>query len=420
MRYFDLLQRLFQLNLFGGVKLGLRNVEHLRHTLHYPDRTFSSIHVAGTNGKGSVATKIAAAFEVAGYRTALYTSPHLSSFRERIQINRCIIPEECVESLLSRLFALIDQERIPATFFEVTTLLAFLYFAQEQADIAVLETGLGGRLDATNVISPILSVITSISLDHTEILGATKEAIALEKAGIIKEHTPILIGPRVPLAPIQEEAHLKHSPLLRADCASSLFEEENRAVAYAALTLLAPRFGLSPTAVQVGVEATPPCRFQVLPGTPLVILDVAHNPDGLHHLFQTIAHHYKDSSLRVLCGLSKSKDIASCLEILCRHALFFHLVEATNGRGVPARELLVSLEKMGVTASRLFLHDSITEGVKKAREAALQADDILVICGSFFIMAEARQALGFDEPRDLIDLNERALTQIHLASPPKR
>ena len=183
MAYLDLIQHLLTVNLEAGIKLGLQNVERLQEILHYPDRSFTSIHVAGTNGKGSVCIKVARALEKAGYRTGLYTSPHISSFRERIRINGKMITEEAVESILPPLFKVIEEAGIPATFFEITTFLAFLYFAREKVDFAVLETGLGGRLDATNIVSPCLSVITSISLDHTEILGGSCEEIAHEKGG---------------------------------------------------------------------------------------------------------------------------------------------------------------------------------------------------------------------------------------------
>ncbi len=154
MSYSEVIQKLFNLHLFGGVKLGLQNTQRLQQLLDFPDHSFSTIHVAGTNGKGSVSTKIASAFEHAGYRVGLYTSPHISSFRERIRVNSNMISEEAVQNLLLFLFKIIETEQIPATFFELTTFLAFLYFAQEKVEVAVLETGLGGRLDATNVVYP--------------------------------------------------------------------------------------------------------------------------------------------------------------------------------------------------------------------------------------------------------------------------
>jgi len=417
MYYSDLISKLFAVNLFGGIKLGLQNSLKLQELLHYPDRSFTAIHVAGTNGKGSVSTKIAHAFEKGGYRVGLYTSPHISSFRERIRIDGQMISESDVESLLPFLFEVAEAEKIPATFFELTTLLAFLYFAQKKVEIAVLETGLGGRLDATNIVSPCLSIITSISLDHTEILGATREAIALEKAGIIKEHIPVIIGPHVPLEIIQTAADRKQSPCIQVKCASPLFEEENRQIARTALNYLASSFHISDEAIEKGLAGRQPCRFEVLEGSPRIILDVAHNPDGLQHLLQMLTHEYPGKPLRFLFGLSKNKDLKGCLNLLGSHGTHFHLVEACNGRGASARDLFAHLSELGIQDSRLSIHESIGEGISKAQQEALVRGEILVICGSFFIMSEARQALGFTEPYDRIDLNERHVMATPLSWP---
>lgn len=405
MSYSDWIQKLFNVNFFGGVKLGLQNVQRLQQLLHFPDRAFKTIHVAGTNGKGSVSTKIASAFEQAGYRVGLYTSPHISSFRERIRINGSMISEEDVESLLISLFQLTESEQISATFFELTTFLAFLYFAQEKVEIAVLETGLGGRLDATNVVHPCLSVITSISLDHVDILGSTRESIAVEKGGIIKEKVPVIIGPHVPFAPIQALALEKQSRCIQVKQVSPLFEEENRLIAHAALNELASSFSLSQSAIEKGLEAKQSCRFEVFPGP--VILDVAHNPDGLQHLFQMLDHHYPNQSIRFLFGLSKNKDLMGCLKLIAEYGSFFHLVEARNGRGASTGDLSIYLQNLSVDTSRIFIHNSISKGVFQAKEEAFKNGEILVICGSFFIMSEARQTLGLQEPCDRIDLNER-------------
>lgn len=411
MSYSDLIQKLFNVNLFRGVKLGLQNARRLQQLLHFPDKTFKTIHVAGTNGKGSVTTKISSALEHAGYRVGLYTSPHISSFRERIRINGKMISEESVESILSFLFELTEAEHIPATFFEYATLLAFLYFAKEKVDVAVLETGLGGRLDATNIVHPCLSIITSISLDHMEILGETREAIALEKGGIIKEKIPVIIGPQVPLEVIKELAHQKGSACFQVNCPSPFFEEENRQIAYMALSHLSSSFYLPQQAIELGLKAKQPCRFEIMAGSLPIILDVAHNPDGLQHLFQTLSYTYPSKPVRILFGISKSKDIQLCLKLIAAHGFFFHLVEATNGRGVPARELSAHLLDMAVDPSIIAVHDSISTGVNFAKTEAAKNQEILLICGSFFIMHEARRALGIQEPWDEIDLNEKYLLE---------
>lgn len=405
MTYSTLVQRLLHINRCGGMKLGLENVLRLQKLLHFPARSFQSIHIAGTNGKGSVSIKIATALQEAGYRVGLYTSPHLSCFRERIRVNGDMIAEQVVSTHLSRLFDTIEKEHIPATFFELTTCLAFLHFAQEQVEIAVIETGLGGRLDATNVIHPCLSVITSISLDHTEILGSTREEIAKEKGGIIKKQIPVVIGPHVPLAPIQAIALQQQSPLIQVQANSSFFEEENCAMARTALMSLP--FQISSEAIERGLKSRQPCRFEVLAGSPTIILDVAHNPNGLHYLFQAIQQHYPGRSLRLLFGLSKNKDLHGCLELIAAHGEHFHLVEAANGRGAAVQSLATHLEKLAINPSRVFQHDSIAAGVQQAQQEACQHNQVLVVCGSFFIMAEVRQSLGFHDPQDSLDMNER-------------
>lgn len=407
MPYSDLLEKLFKVNLCGGVKLGLENARRLQKQLHFPDQSFKTIHIAGTNGKGSVSTKIAHAFELAGYRVGLYTSPHISSFRERIRVNGVMIPEKAVESLLPSLFQIVETQQIPATFFELTTFLALLYFSQEKVKVAVLETGLGGRLDATNVIHPCLSVITSISLDHTDILGSTRECIAQEKGGIIKEGVPVIIGPNVPLEVIQIIASEKQASCIQVKSNSPLFEQENREIAREALNHLAEDFQISEEAIQKGLEARQPCRFERVPGSPVIILDVAHNPDGIRHLFQMVDHDYSGKPLRLLFGLSKNKDVKACLELIIAKGSHLHLVEAGNGRGASIDDLKDEICKLGVDPMLIFSHKEIREGICQAKEEAIKYGEILIICGSFFIMNEARQALGFLEPYDKIDLNEK-------------
>lgn len=390
--YSLLIDKLFQTNLFDGVKSGLNNCHRLQEIFHEPTRAFASIHVAGTNGKGSVTTMIAKGLKDSGYRVGLYTSPHISCFRERIRINGEKIPEKAVETLLTLLFETTKRCRIPATFFELTTFLAFLYFAQEKVDFVVLEAGLGGRLDATNIVTPLLSVITSISLDHVPTLGTTLEDIAREKGGIIKPGVPVVIGPRVPLDIIQEIAKERNSPLFVVEKKSTLFMEENQAIARLALQQL----NLSEKAIEKALQARQPCRMEIWENQ--VIFDVAHNPDGLQHLFIAIEHQYPNRPIRLLFGLSKSKDIQACLEIICQHGSAFHLVEAPNGRGVPLATLQEALLNCKVRPEQILIHSEIAEGVKEARTLALAQEELLVICGTFFIMSEAQEA--FERSRD--------------------
>jgi dihydrofolate synthase/folylpolyglutamate synthase len=196
--YIQLLRQLYKVNMYNPVKLGLENMEKLNHLLNNPLKSIPVVHVTGTNGKGSVSLKIANALSACGIRTGLFTSPHISSFKERISIDGELITEEEVETFLPHIFELCLEHNIPATFFELTTALAFQKFSSAKCDAVVLEVGIGGRLDATNIVTPILSIITSVQLDHVSILGDTIEKIAFEKAGIIKPSIPILIGRHCP------------------------------------------------------------------------------------------------------------------------------------------------------------------------------------------------------------------------------
>jgi len=405
MNYTHFIAKLYQINLYG-MKLGLQNCLSLNKALGYPAQAFPSIHVAGTNGKGSVVTKIAKALELSGLKVGLYTSPHIACFRERIRINGQMITEEALCEHLDTVFAAQEANQIPATFFEITTFLAFLYFAKEKVDWVVLETGLGGRLDATNIVTPELSVITSISLEHTEILGATLAEIAREKGGIIKPKVPVVIGPRVPLSTIQEIADKCQSPCRQVVGEFANFEEENRAVSRTALETLA----IPHEYVEKGLEALPPCRLEILthplnPNCSLlypeaVILDVAHNPDGLTQLFKAIRQKYPRHELHLVFGLSKNKDIRNCLRILKEEGTHFHLVEAQNGRGICISDLSRECEALGFSPSAISISPTIEDSVHLALQKAASQGQIVVICGTFFIMSSARAALGIDEPRD--------------------
>lgn len=380
------IRQLYNVNVHSGVKLGLKNSLELSSLLGAPEQKYKTIHVAGTNGKGSVVTKIAKGLELAGYRVGVYTSPHISCFRERIRINGVMISENDVACLLKRIFDL----KVDATFFEITTFLAFLYFAEQNVDYAVIETGLGGRQDSTNVIHPVLSVITSISLDHTEILGNTEEQVAYEKAGIIKYKVPLVIGPRANQEIILQIARIQHSELLPVIGRFASYDQENNEIAKTALEYL----GITET--EEALKARPPCRREVLLDGQ-VILDVAHNPDGLKELFRTL-----DSKLRVVFGLSKTKDIVGCLNILKEHGTHFHLVEAPNGRGIPVDELRAIMLEQGFDEDTIIIDGDIKTTIEKA----VGTGDNVLVCGTFFIMGEARKALGIIEPCDDFDMNE--------------
>ena len=351
-------------------------------------------------------TKIAAALQAAGMRTGLYTSPHIACFRERIRINGEMISEKDVQKYLSDLFAITAQQKIPATFFELTTLMALKYFAEKSIDIAVIETGLGGRLDATNIVRSKVSVITSISLEHTDILGNTIEAIANEKAGIIKPGVPVVIGPRVPLEVVSDVALKQQSPLTRVDGGFPDFYAENDAVAKAAMEILE----LPPIAISKGLQALPPCRLQTLLPHQLpkefsgqapaaVILDVAHNPDGLTHLLQAVKQRFPCNALRFVLGISKNKDLIGCLNVIKRAGSHFHLVEASNGRAAPNEMLKEQMLSVGIAPDVVTCEGRVEVAIKAACRAAGKTNEIVIVCGTFFIMAAARRALGINEPQ---------------------
>lgn len=344
----------------------LANMERLAEKYGHPEKSYKTIHIAGTNGKGSVSTKIATALEAEGYKVGLFTSPHLSSFTERIRINGTPISEEALLRWLP------DDEE--GSFFEITTLLAFRYFAAEKVDYAVIETGLGGRLDATNIIRPLLSIITSISLDHTDLLGETLDAIAYEKGGILKPGVPAIVGPT---ADYYEGAQVVKGSFLN-------FDAENSAVAMAALQHL----GVSLPAIQKGISVRPPCRMESLGAR--IILDVAHNPAG----FAELARAFEGQPLTLCLALSKNKDIQTCLKLLKPIAKNVIATTSSNERTLCAEALKTELLKAGYPLESIHLCPSPSEAAK----LGLTFKDKLLITGSFFIMAEAREsALKLDQ-----------------------
>jgi len=413
--YARLLERLLSVNINGGIKLGLQNTQTLDLLLNKPSQSFPSIHVAGTNGKGSVCTKIAAAYEANGFKVGLYTSPHIACFRERIRINDQLITEAQVEKHVKTLFSLCKEYDINATFFELTTLLAFMHFSAEKVNVAILETGLGGRLDATNIAKTILSIITSISLDHTEVLGETIEAITMEKAGIIKPTIPLIIGPRVSKEIIIPIALKNNSLCIQVKGEFPDYHTENCAIAQEALHLLQ----ISEKNIKIGLEAVPACRLQLFSGSDLkklgyqaplpqaVILDVAHNPDGFVQLLKALQKNYPQAGFRIVMGLSSNKDVIACLNTVKSEAATFHFIEGNNERAVPKKHLERTLISLGVDKNRILCESSISSGISNAIQLAGNKNDVVVVCGSFFIMAKARQALGINEPQDPQDMNEK-------------
>lgn len=433
--YEKCVRRLYLTNLFHPVKLGLQNMEEIHAALGNPmdDPKILLVHVAGTNGKGSTSLKIAKSLELAGLKVGLFVSPHVASFRERMQVNGDLISEKEVEDYLPLIYDICEKGKIPATFFEVTTALAFQFFHERNVDAVVLETGLGGRLDATNVVQkPDLAVITSIGLEHTRILGDTIELIAREKAGIIKHGVPVLVGPHCPHDTIQacavEKGASKYyvcSDVLEAgeiqrnqseDGESLDYDIENAMIARAALKILemSGKGGKFPIAEEIlsrGVGHRPPCRFEEMSipgpatGKPIkVILDVAHNPDAMAHLVKKLQATYPTmkEKTRIVVGFSADKDLKLCGSALLDYvsdASKLHLVEAAHPRAAKLEDML---EAEPALRSSNFDEEnrSITAQVENALRLAEEKDEMLIVCGSVFLMAEAREAIGIDEPRD--------------------
>lgn len=362
---------------------GLSNARVFDEALGNPSAAYPTIHIAGSNGKGSVATKIAKALELSGRRVGLYTSPHLISFCERITVNGQMISESDVVQGMHKIFSVDREHRLNASFFEMATFLAFEHFRKAKVDIAVIETGLGGRLDPTNIITPILSVITSISREHTHILGEDVEQIAFEKAGILKEKVPVVLGPKARCQAIYNRAQELQCPVLASKKISYFYDEENSAVAELALSQLR----LDAKSIQQGLSVRPPCRFERYGD---LIFDVAHNPEAIFYLIQALHHFFPESRFRFLVGFSKDKEYDQCLELIADVASHIHFVQAASPRAATVEELTAALKNED--PAFCTSHSSIKDGVEEAYSEAVSQGEILVICGSFYIMAEAKDA----------------------------
>lgn len=360
-------------------ELNLDSIQTMREIslrLGSPEKTFPSIHITGTNGKGSVSLKIAKALESSGLKVGLYTSPHLISFCERIQVNGVLIPEETARKGLLRLMEL---ER-KLFFFELATLLAFDYFRDQKVDVAVIEVGIGGLQDATNILHPILSIITSVACDHEDLLGNTLEKIASQKAGIIKAGVPAVIGPKADFAVIREQAEKCQSSLVLVPFQDGFYDDENTAIAREALKLLP--FPLSKKDLEAGLQARPPCRFEQIGNA---IFDVAHNPAGFIRLLEALRLHFPGRPFSVAIGMSKDKDVRKCLQLLAAEADHLYLIQSPASKAMAVQEMEDILRQDGFTRFTAGL------SLKESLEKVLSTEQLLVVCGSFYIMKEARE-----------------------------
>ncbi|MEP6615377.1 MAG: folylpolyglutamate synthase/dihydrofolate synthase family protein [Ginsengibacter sp.] len=385
-----------------------------------PQQKIKTIHIAGTNGKGSTSHMLAAVFQEAGYKTGLYTSPHLKDFRERIKINGRMIPKNYVVDFVAKMKS--TSERIQPSFFEFTVVLALKYFADEATDIAIIETGLGGRLDSTNVITPELSVITNIGFDHVNILGDTLEKIAFEKAGIIKKNVPVVIGETLsqtksvfiskarecnsPIIFSEHEYQLMRSTLknntLEIEIENIKSTEQRSYVLdltgiyqqYNLRTVLTcldeinksafdipdgvARHALSQVKKLTGFHG----RWEIIHSSPLVVLDVAHNEDGIKQMLNQVTL-YTYNQLNIVFGIVSDKDADKILSLFPKEARYY-FTNAHIPRALPAGELLMKAQKHHLKGEKyedvnMAIHTAIANASK---------DDLIIVCGSVFVVGE--------------------------------
>ncbi|MEX0649502.1 MAG: folylpolyglutamate synthase/dihydrofolate synthase family protein [Candidatus Andersenbacteria bacterium] len=402
-----------------GIKLGLDVMHELMEVLDHPEHKFKSVHITGTTGKGSTASFLASILHAAGYKVGLYTSPHLFTFNERVRINGQPIPDEKLLELISDIRTRAEAKGVQQTFFEFTTALAYQYFAQEKVDIAIVEVGFGGRLDATNVITPLLSIITNVGLDHTDILGSTKEEIARDKAGIIKPNVPVVTHEQEKniLAVLSEDAAKKNAAIhqvkdiitgtqtsgslegqtIEVRKKDEVFTVEttllgahqigNICTALVAAQLLGEQgFNISTQAMQAGVKANRwKGRMEIVSRKPLIIIDGAHNQPGM----EALAAFVKDLPNRrvLVLAFKQGKDP---LQVVGSLAYLFDRIIITKGLYEP---LATDVVAQSLTPLSIPLEEipNVTDAVRRAQELA-GSDGTVVITGSLYMISDALKA----------------------------
>lgn len=382
----------------GAYKEGLENTNILDAHFGHPHRSFRTIHIAGTNGKGSCSHTIASILQEAGYKVGLYTSPHLTDFRERIRVNGKKITEEYVMDF-------IDNERgffepLYPTFFELTTALAFKYFADTEVDVAVVEVGMGGRLDCTNIIKPDLSIITNISLDHTQFLGNTLAEIAREKAGIIKPDIPVVIGEKSPeTKPVftekaeKEKAdiffaeEMEEEPKLDFEL-KGLYQKKNlRTVLCAVSHLISVGYtitrenisrGLGRVCENTGLQG----RWQTVQTCPTVVCDTGHNIGGITYIAQQLEQQ-KCDIMRIVFGMVSDKDVDGVLDLMPKDAVYY-FTQSSVRRAMPHSRMKELANRHGLTGKSFA---TVGEAYEKALQES-KANDFIFIGGSSFVVAD--------------------------------
>ncbi|MCF8362607.1 MAG: bifunctional folylpolyglutamate synthase/dihydrofolate synthase [Prolixibacteraceae bacterium] len=402
----------------AAYKNNLDNTHVLDHMFKHPHQKFKTIHVAGTNGKGSVSHLLASILQSAGYKVGLYTSPHLLDFRERIKVNGQMTGKDDVCRFVEEYIQKNNVEKLEPSFFELTVMMAFDYFARQKVDVAVIEVGLGGRLDSTNIINPEIAVITNISPDHTNLLGKTISEIAAEKAGIIKQNTPVIIGEtqaesqnvfiakakekRAPIHFADEEYHLsKTGETLQFSSECSLiyknltcdlkgnYQEKNINTALAAVQILHTQkwFKINEHAVESGLKGVIKNtglygRWQQIGSNPKIICDTGHNQDGIKNIVKQLEQEQFEN-LHVIFGTVNDKDLSLILPLLPDDARYY-FTKADISRALDENVLRNDAQKYHLSGSA---YPCVNEALTAARTAATE-NDMVFVGGSTFIVAE--------------------------------
>ena len=409
---------MFQRQGAAAYKADLSNTIAVCNIIGNPQDDFPSIHIAGTNGKGSTANILASVFHEAGYKTGLYTSPHLLDFRERIRINGEMISEEAVVEFVEKFSEQFIE--VKPSFFEITFSMAIYYFKQQNVDIVIMETGMGGRLDSTNVVKSILSIITNISMDHTAFLGDTIEAIAGEKAGIIKAGVPVLIGERQKETTAVFENKVKEvgAEISWAEESKSVipdrfnmknkgeiekledlfplkgsYQKKNLRTALAALDILKGEWKITDEIVQRGIKnviknTNFAGRWQIVQEKPLVILDTGHNEAGLKYTMKQLSG-MKYNKLHFVLGMVNDKDVNKVLQLFPKKAEYY-FCQAKIPRALDKEVLYVEAKKAELEGK---VYQSVAQAVEISIKNA-QKDDLVFIGGSTFIVAEALEVFN--------------------------
>ena len=405
----------------GAIHPGLERIHVILAACGRPERRYRTIHIAGTNGKGSTAAYLARMLQTAGFRTGLYTSPHLYSFRERIRVNGRPIPSKALAEAVTRRRRLLESSH--STYFEAATLLAFEYFASAQIDVAVVETGLGGRWDATTAVLPDCTVVTGIGVDHVTFLGRTLPAIASEKAGIFKSNVPVVMGPCPPAAAgvLRERAATMHAPLRETraevaigtpvlDITGSRFHHadawgtlrdihvplvgrhqlDNAVTALYTLRWLRARgWRISDTHLRRGIAATRwPGRLELVQSDPPVWLDVSHNPAGLRATAATLETLFPGGKLHVVLGMVQGKDLHGCLATLRPYTAAVYGISLATPTAYSGTAITEAARRLGLPASSC---ETVHHGLRRAL-AACRAGRAILLTGSHLVPQEYRIA----------------------------